>query len=105
MPATVLSPMSDFRRDPTAQVVELASLQHEIIGSPTSRRNGRANSRGWLRLRVRITSRVLPPAAGRRWKPQIPLHGRLRPQIRPRIEGPTRQQAVARRHYQRPIRL
>ena len=44
----------------------------DLSANPDDLWKGFDGLRGRLRLRVRITSRVLPPAAGRRWKLQIP---------------------------------
>jgi hypothetical protein len=57
---------SRLRGDPGAQVAELAGLHDEVHRFPHQQAEWRVTSRGRPRLRVRITSRVRPPGAGRR---------------------------------------
>src|SRR5512133_1076212 len=60
-------PMSHSAPIRVRRVVELASLHDEMHRFPYQRRTARRTV-GTARLRVRITSRVPPPAADRSWK-------------------------------------
>jgi len=77
----------------------------KCTGSPTSRPNGRVTSRGRPRLRVRITRRVQPPGAGRRWKPQMPSRCARGREPGPRIGRMAGGQPVARLQHQGAVRL
>jgi hypothetical protein len=97
--------MAHFGARPSAQVAELAGLHHEMHRLP--RAAGRTAGRTVGAAPAPRTDHQSGPPADSR--PQMeapnPLHVHPRPQTKPRIEGPARQQPLAGLQHQGPVRL